>query len=258
MSQYIKLAFINPLGIVKGKNMSFNTFFKIFFLLVCIFLLPTLMNIPQIFGQFQNDIAEVNEKIPEFEVQDGVIFTDENDYIHLTDSAIFYFDPNNALYDDGLIERNVDLGFAPLNIALTNDKLLFYVSGIEQGISYVSIPDFSYDTLTMILESLTKSNLLVLLLTVVLLFMISSLLLLYQLALIILTNYLISIFQSTRFKMGEVAKISILSITLPAVALTIARLLNISTVYSLQLFTLFSTLLFLLAILRHKKILKGH
>lgn len=256
MFNYLKLAFKDPLSIVKGKEMSFNTFFKILMILVGITLIPTLITIPRIFGQFQEDFSEISAQIPEFQVQSGTIETNEEDYIHLTDTVAFYFDPQSDLYDDDLIERNVELGFAPLNVSLTNDRAIFYVNGMEQEVSYESIPNFNNETLSTILGSVTSSNWFVMILSLIILFMTSALLLLYQLGLIILTNYIIAILQSIQFKLGDVAKISILSITLPIVAVTITSLLNISTVYTFQLFTFFSTILFLLATLRYKKKLK--
>lgn len=243
---------MNPLNILEGRKMNGNTAVKYFMLIVTIFLIPTLLTLPSVFNQFQNDINEVNERIPEFEINNGVIETDHESYIHLTETTTLFFDPSNELSDDNLISRNIELGFSPFNIALQKDQLYFNINGVEQSVNYSSLPEFDYGEITFILNSLTDTSILVVLVTVFVLFGMSAFILLYQFFLVALSNYFITIFNTIKLRLSDVFKISLLAITLPTFALTITRILNITSIYSLQLFTFFSISLFFLNLLRFK------
>lgn len=252
MINYFKLAFMNPLNILEGRKMDRNTAVKYFMIIVGIFLFPTLLTLPSVFTQFQDDITEVNTRIPEFEMNNGEIQINHESYIHLTETTTLFFDPNDELANDDLIARNIELGFSPFNIALQKDQLYFNINGVEQSINYSSFPEFNYNELTDILNSLTETSILVVLVTLFILFGVSALLLLYQFLLVGLSNYFITIFNTIKLKMSDVFKISLLAITLPTVALTITRLLNITSTYSIQLFTFFSISLYFFNLLRVK------
>lgn len=234
--------------------MSKNTFFKYYILLVGIFVLPVLLMIPRVFNQFQSDIGEVNDRIPEFEIVDNEINTDHEPYIQFTDTTALYFDPNNELTEDNVIERNVELGFSPLNIAMNKTELTFYINGISQSVPYSALPDFNYEQMTVLLGSLADTSLSIILFTLVILFSINGFVLLYQFLMIALSNFLIAILSGVRLKMSEVFKITLLAITLPITAITITRSLNIISTNTIQLFTLFSIFIFMAATWHFKKI----
>lgn len=256
MFHYFKIACTSPLDSMEGKKMSFNTFFQYLIALVFFALIPTLLTIPSVFGRFQNDIHEVSEQIPTFEVQDSEIESSHKEYIHFTDTVAFYFDPQNDLADEDVIQRNVDLGFAPLNIALTEDHLSFYIGSIQQNIPYSNLPDFDHDFLVSLLRSMGQANWLVILISFVALFFFAALVLFYQLFVVSLTNYFIALFSAVRLKLSTCFKVSILTTTLPVIALALSQLIGLTSAYSLPLFTIFSCILFFLALRNYKKQLK--
>lgn len=256
MFHYFKIACSSPLNILEGRKMTFNTFFQYLIALVFITLIPVLITIPRLFGNFQADIHEVSQKIPPFEVQDGKIETSHEEYLHFTDTVALYFDPEDELTQENVIQRNVDLGFAPLNIALSEKQLSFYIGDIQQAIPYSSLPGFDYNLFLNLLSSMSQANWLVILVGISTLFFIGSLILFYQLFVVTLTNYFIALFSAVRLKLSTCFKVTILSTTLPIIALTLSRILGMTSIYNLPLFTIFSCSIFFLALRNYKNQLK--
>lgn len=236
--------------------MSGNTFFKYLIFLVFITLVPTLVTIPRVFGQFQDDISEVAQQIPEFDIEDGSMTSDHEEYIHFTDTVALYFDPDDQLNEEGVIERNVQLRFAPLNIALKDDQLTFYVGTFDQTVPYSTLPDFNHDQLITLLSSLGEADLSVFLITLLVLFLFAAFFLFYQIFVVTLTNYFIALFSSVRLNLVNSFKVSILATTLPVVALSISQILGLTTSFSLPFFTIFSCGIFFFALRQYKKLHK--
>ena len=255
---FLKLSLSSPLEIHQGRKMTKNIFFALFIALVIISLIPPLFTLVPEYQQFRSDVSEVEGQLPDFAIEDDQIKTDQEDYIHFTDTISLYFDPDNQMTEDETIDRNVELNFSPINIALSQDQMTLYVYGSGQSISYANLPDFNQDQFSFLLNSMTQINLPVILLAFFVLFGVGAIILIYQYILVALTNYFISIFYLQGLGFKAVFKISLLAIALPTLALSIASVVGLQTSLSGPLFTIFSILIFFLSIRRLKKAKKAN
>lgn len=252
MFEYIKLALTKPLDIYKGIKMTKNTFFAYFIALVILTLVPVIITIPPMFGQFQDDLSEVDQQLPEFTTAQDKLETDHEEYIHLTDTVSLYFDPNNDLTDNQTIQRNVELNFSPINIALTENNLELYILGTNQAIAYENLPDFSSDQFSVLLNSMSQTRPTVFIVAFFALFSFGAILVFYELLLIVLINYFIAIFSANNLRLKHVIKISLLSMTIPSLTLVISQVLSFDSALSTQMLTIFSVILFFLSMRRYK------
>lgn len=226
--------------------MNFKQTLASYSLIICLLSLSLLTQVLPMFRQFQADQQEIMIQLPSFEVSNGLLHSQNESYIHQTESTLFAFDPHQDLQADDL-DQITKLSSAPLGYALLNERFIVYLYGFQEEFAYDQFDDFTSESLrTGIGELINFSvfTLLMLLVSTIVVVFINFFFdfLLLSAFLYFLTKVLF--FNQLKLSYKQVIKISIMSSILPILVVTVANILGLTTDFQVQLRHLFTIILF--------------
>lgn len=254
MIDYVKRLFKKPTEIYTARNMKNSHYFLFVLLMAISMTLLSLFSVKPEFDKLSNDYNEVHSFIPDFELVDGKLNSDEESYIYQTDNIVFYFDSENKM-DTDLIDKNIKIQTAPISIGLMNDEIYLNILEFDQSYSYSDLNLTTNDLKTSLnLENSYKP--LIIALTLVILLFFNLFLYLMQLLSITIFANLISVLQRSGLKLVQNAKIALMASMIPFLIISITNALQIQISYQYEVISIVSLLLFYMSINEFKSRLK--
>lgn len=246
MLDYIKKLLIKPKEIYTARNMKKKHYFLFILLMGLILTTLSAFNIQENYKNLTDDYQEIQQAIPNYEIVDGELESQEESFIYQTDSLVFYFDPDNKIAKE-LIDTNMQKQKAPIAAALQKDKIYLNILGQSRALKYSDFNLNSQDLRSLInLERLSSPLYFIIVLFILYLFQ----LFLYTMQLLSISIFanLISFVQRTKLSFFQNAKIALMASMIPFIIMGILSALNLSIAYQYELTTLASLFLFYLSI----------
>ncbi|MBP1041386.1 DUF1189 domain-containing protein [Vagococcus sp. BWB3-3] len=233
--QLFKSAFRQPQNLLFAKDKSFPKTFLYLLLLSVVMFIPIGIEIENVVGTVQDDLKAITDQLPDFEISDDQLRTDQKDagFIYQTDYLIFTFDPEGKreasdLQND-LIGNIIGVGLLKdqFVFAVTDENLLTsLVPSTLMKIPYKNIDSqiLTKEWLTSTAQSSTSVSRLV-----VISFLIALLPIAFDFLLnILMISLLANIFNRMRrgtMRFSETFKIVSFSATIPTILTTLAMVL---------------------------------
>lgn len=213
--------------------------------------ISSLFSIKSEFDAISSDYDEVISFMPDFELIDGQLKSNEDSYIYQTDNIVFYFDPQDKI-DTKLIDKNMKLQPAPISVGLMNQEVYVNILDLSQKYTYSSLNLTTSD----LQEIINLNNfyqpvfygVMLLIIFVFNLFLYST-----QLLSISIFANLIAVIEKTGLKFFQSAKISVLASIIPFSVFAILNALQIPVSYQYEIITASSLVLFYMSIKEFKK-----
>ncbi len=254
MIDYIKRLFKEPTEIYIARNMKNSHYFLFVLLMGVLMTFLSLFEIKPEFDQLAKDYDEIASFIPDFELVDGALESEDASYIYETDYIVFYFDPDNIVEPD-LIDQNMKRQSAPISVGLLNQEIYLNVLDKKQKIRYT---DFSLtaNELKSTILSFGSFNFLIYGLIVTILFVINLFMYLTQLLSISIFANLISVIQRSSLHFLQNAKIALLASMIPFLTISISNAFQIPLNFQFEIVSVASLVLFSMSIKEFKNRLK--
>lgn len=256
MLTYIKKLFKNPREIYTARNMKNKNYFLIILSMVILLTFLSAFNVKEEFDKLSEDYQEIEESIPEYQLVNNQLESDQEGFIYQTDSLVFYFDPQDKI-DTQLIDKNMEKQSAPISAALQKNKIYLNILGQNQSLTYSDFDLTSKDLKAIIgLENFSAPIYFIIILFV--LFFFNLLLYLIQLFSISVFANFVSFIQGSKLKFTQNAKIAVVASIIPFLTMAILNAFNFSIAYQFEITIASSLILFYLTISEFKKRLKKH
>lgn len=227
MLTYIKTVFTKPKEIYIGRNMKRSHFLLFILLMAGILSIMSIFESMPAFNQLTDDYQEIRTSIPEFNLDNNQLESEEKTYVYQTPSLVFYFDPDGEIETD-TIDRNMNTQSAPISIALLDQKMYFNFLGIGYPFPYSDYESLTSENILDALDSMGNYSLTTYLAFIVILLLMNIFLYLSQLLPITLFAHLISTFRRTGLRFMQNAKIAVLASIIPFL---LVGLVNIFGIY---------------------------
>lgn len=214
MINYIKTVFTKPKEIYTGRNMKNSHFFLLLLLLTLVLTFLSIFEFLPIARNMHSDLTEIKDSIPEFELVENNLDSEDESYIYQTDNMIFYFDPQDKITTD-TIDSNANTVTAPVSIGILDDQMYLNVIGQDYSLQYSNLDNFTTKDLeNLIYDFGSVSTSLILLFLLFLLIFNFILFVSYFFPIALFAN-IISIYRRTRLRFFQSAKISLLAMIGP-------------------------------------------
>lgn len=251
MIDYIKRLFKRPTEIYTARNMK-NSHYFIFILLMGVTLtFLSLFSIKPEFDRIAKDYDEIQAFLPEFELINGELESEEDSFIYQTNNIVFYFDPEDNIATD-LIDKNMTTQTAPISIAFMKKDIYINILDLNQTFSYSALNLTTEDLIGTISLEATYRPLFYSLMLIILLFFNLFLYLTQLLSISIFAN-LISVIEKTGLKFFQNAKIALLASIIPFLLMAVITALQIPIAYQYEVISTASLILFYMSIKEFKK-----
>lgn len=250
MLNYIKKLGQNPTEIYTARNMSKKYYFSIILLMGLLLTLLSTFNIREEFTSLSNDYQEIQSAIPDFELINNQLESEEESFIYQTDRFVFYFDPQDKI-SSNLIDKNMTKQQAPISAALKKENIYLNILGRSQSVKYADLNMTSQDLRSLIqLDNFSSSFYFIV--TFIVLFLFNSLLYITQLFSISIFANLISFIQGSKLNFFQNAKITIIASIVPFLLMGILNIFDLSIAYQFELTSLATLFLFYMSISEFK------
>ena len=107
IKEFLRIAIFNPTQLWKIIAKPMKSSKRVFFLLTLILMLPGMIQMAGLFHSLGQDLVEISQQIPEFEVKNHQLITQEKNkgFVYKTDSLIFVFDESGKTTSEDLLNE---------------------------------------------------------------------------------------------------------------------------------------------------------
>lgn len=252
MTHYIKTLFIKPKEIYTGRNMKNSHFFSLLFLLTLLLTILSIFEFIPLLNTINEDITEVKDSIPAFELVSDELESDAESYVYQTDTLFLYFDPEDKMTSE-TIDRNMASVSVPLSVGIMNDHLYLNIVGQNLSLRYADFDNFTTTDLETLIATLGQFSTPMALMFVVLLFLFTFILFLMQFFPITLFANIISVYRRTGLRFFQSAKIALLATIGPIVILYTINAFIFPVRFQFELLLIASLTLYYISITEMKK-----
>ena len=107
IKEFLRIAIFNPTQLWKIIVKPMKSSKRVFFLLTLILMLPGIIQMAGLFHSLGQDLVEISQQIPEFEVKNQQLITQEKNkgFVYKTDSLIFIFDESGKTTSEDLLNE---------------------------------------------------------------------------------------------------------------------------------------------------------
>lgn len=224
---YLKTLFLRPKEIYTGRNMKWRDFWLIIsgFILLRVMLLFAMVS-PSL-GQMNADANQVADSIPTFEIKNGHLVTEKENYIFQTDSLIFYFNPEGDFTKKD-VDKNDQLFHPYMSLALMPQKIYLKTSFFEREIDYERLPDLDNQFFIRILKQVGKWTAPFLIFTGLFIFIFLMINYIIELITLSCLGLLFARFVGIPLSFQQTIKIMMLASLLPILVMSILQTLGLS------------------------------
>ncbi|WP_347299197.1 DUF1189 family protein [Dolosigranulum savutiense] len=233
-----------------AQEKSFK-FWRYLLLLAAITFVGSVVRAIPLYTSAQSAAGEIAEALPTFQIMDNQLISNHKSYVHVTDSFLFFFDPDEEM-DTTLIEKNTSQQQTPVSFGLLKDKATLTILNSTQEFSYEQIPALDEALVRNILTSLQQGSISAVLTVLIVMFISMLIVFILEVMPIILINY-ISVAISRVWNLTVSASVTLLTLTLPIILVTIINSLGIVFSYQSNLLTIFSLVLFQVNVYYYRK-----
>lgn len=252
MIHYIKTIFTKPKEIYTGRNMKNSHFFSFLFLLTLLLTVLSIFEFIPLVNTMNEDITEVKDSIPTFELVSDELESDSESYVYQTDTLFLYFDPEDKMTSD-TIDRNMASLPVPLSVGIMNDHLYLNIVGQNLSLRYADFDNFTTADLESLIATLGQFSTPMVLMFVALLFLFTFILFLMQFFPITLFANIISVYRRTGLRFFQSAKIALLATIGPILVLYTINTFVFPVRFQFELLLVASLTLYYMSITEMKK-----
>lgn len=107
IKEFLRIAIFNPTQLWKIIVKPMKSSKRVFFLLTLLLMLPGMIQMAGLFQSLGNDLVEISQQLPEFEVKNQQLITQEKNkgFVYKTDSVIFAFDESGKTTSEDLLNE---------------------------------------------------------------------------------------------------------------------------------------------------------
>ena len=107
IKEFLRIAIFNPTQLWKIIVKPMKSSKRVFFLLTLLLMLPGMIQITGLFHSLGQDLVEISQQLPEFEVKNQQLITQEKNkgFVYKTDSVIFVFDESGKTTSEDLLNE---------------------------------------------------------------------------------------------------------------------------------------------------------
>ncbi|MFO8069515.1 MAG: DUF1189 domain-containing protein [Alkalibacterium sp.] len=222
MKEYLKLGFTDPQHLYHANEMSRKHLFYYFSLLALIITFSMASILLSVMGSLRVDGQEITETLPVFEIRDNelVVETDEDSYIHQTDSFLFFFDPNGSIKIEE-IDNNIERLNVPIGVGLMEDQ--FYLNVLGQGLplSYEQLNGFDDTQFKEVFSQLGRFSPVVLLSIFLVTYLASGLSLLYEWLIVALFANVLKTLTRVTLPFKKLARMALVALSVPTIVIAV-------------------------------------
>lgn len=214
MITYIKTAFTKPKEIYTGRNMKNKHFFSLLLLLSVTLTFLSVFEFLPIVRDLSDDVNEIRESIPEFELVDNQLRSGSESYIYQTDSMVFYFDPDDNISTE-TIDNNANTVSTPVSLGILDDQLYLNLLDQSYGLNYANLENFTTSDLQGIIQRFGNISPIYIFFFIIFLLIFNLILFITQFIPIALFANIISIYRKTTLRFFQSAKMALLAVMGP-------------------------------------------
>ncbi|MCQ9209758.1 DUF1189 domain-containing protein [Granulicatella seriolae] len=125
-------------------------------LLTFILMIPSIFSTLTYIKQFQSDLLDLSEKIPEFSIVDGKLKTEDSSvkgFVFQADAFIFTFDPSGTTTKEDI---SLEAGNLYPSAGLLADQLYVDLSVIDRTFSYADIPQLNKGVVSTFIKTFSR------------------------------------------------------------------------------------------------------
>ncbi|WP_018658729.1 DUF1189 family protein [Allofustis seminis] len=246
MLNFLKIAYLNPQEIYRGRNITKKMMILFIVLLNLITALGYAIRLAPDFIQLNKDAQIISNHVPNFEIdsEKKQLISDAEGFSYQTSSLLFFFDPN-----DQVTSQEVEYNHKSLNpqvtIALHEKELdvLLSNNAVHYRKNYASLPDFSHAIFINILHNVGQFNLRLILVIVSIAFIITLLFTILYLWISSLFGQSIALFMGIRLKFSQSLKMALLASFIPTSIVAVATAFVGTVPYGFELCLIFTAFL---------------
>ena len=107
IKEFLRIAIFNPTQLWKIIEKPMKSSKRVFFLLTLLLMLPGMIQMAGLFHSLGKDLVEISHQLPEFEVKNHQLTTQEKNkgFMYKTDSLIFVFDESGKTTSEDLLNE---------------------------------------------------------------------------------------------------------------------------------------------------------
>ena len=107
IKEFLRIAILNPTQLWKIIVKPMKSSKRVFFLLTLLLMLPGMIQMTALFHSLGQDLVEISNQLPEFEVKNQQLITQEKNkgFVYKTDSVIFVFDESGKTTSEDLLNE---------------------------------------------------------------------------------------------------------------------------------------------------------
>ena len=107
IKEFLRIAILNPTQLWKIIVKPMKSSKHVFFLLTLLLMLPGMIQMTGLFHSLGQDLVEISQQLPEFEVKNQQLITQEKNkgFVYKTDSVIFVFDESGKTTSEDLLNE---------------------------------------------------------------------------------------------------------------------------------------------------------
>ena len=107
IKEFLRIAIFNPTQLWKIIVKPMKSSKRVFFLLTLLLMLPGMIQMTGLFHSLGKDLVEISQQLPEFEVKNQQLITQEKNkgFVYKTDSVIFVFDESGKTKSEDLLNE---------------------------------------------------------------------------------------------------------------------------------------------------------
>lgn len=252
MITYIKTAFTKPKEIYTGRNMKNRHFFSLLLLLSVVLTFLSIFEFLPIARNMTNDVNEIRESIPEFELVDNQLESESESYIYQTDSMVFYFDPDNNISTD-TIDNNASIASAPVSLGILDNQLYLNLLDQNYSLNYADLDNFTTADLQGLISSFGNVSANYIFFFIIFLFIFNFILFVMQFLPIALFANIISIYRRTSLRFFQSAKMALLAVMGPTLIVYAVNAFLFPVRFQFEIILGASLVLFYMSITEMKK-----
>jgi len=252
MISYIKTVFTKPKEIYTGRNMRNSHYFLLLLLMTLVLTLLSIFEFIPGARTVNNDLDEIRNSIPEFELVDNQLDSESESYVYQTDTMRFYFDPDDRMEVEN-INDDMTTTSAPISVGLLDDQIHLSALGQEYSINYADFDNLTTEDLESLINNFGNVSTEMVLLFLVFLFIFNLFLFISQLLPITIFANLISVTRRTPLRFFQSAKISLLATMAPMLIIYVINAFFFTVSFQLEITFIASLVLYYMSITEMKK-----
>lgn len=125
-------------------------------LLTFILMIPSVFSTLTYIQQFQSDLLDLSETIPEFSIVDGKLVTEDNSvkgFVYQADAFVFTFDPSGATTKEDI---SLEAGNLYPSAGLLADQIYVDLSVVDRTFSYADTPQLNKGVVSTFIKNFSR------------------------------------------------------------------------------------------------------